>query len=101
MDTHPAFDPRTNGWRSAAACARSEDRDLFYPNGWQSRAAKTQVEEAKWFCRRCDVRNECLSEALANDEQYGIWGGLTTIERRDMVRRERAVRRLGRAAASS
>lgn len=100
MDRHPALDVRADGWRSAAECAGGGDKDLFYPNGWQSRAAKAQVEEAKWLCRRCSVRDECLSEALANNEQEGMWGGLTPTERRDLVKRNRVARRLGRTATS-
>jgi WhiB family redox-sensing transcriptional regulator len=33
-------------------------------------------------CLSCDVRVECLEYALANDERFGIWGGLSERERR-------------------
>jgi WhiB family redox-sensing transcriptional regulator len=35
----------------------------------------------------CDVRQECLEYALAHDERFGIWGGLSERERRRLKRR--------------
>ncbi len=29
----------------------------------------------------CEVRHECLEYALAHDERFGIWGGLSERER--------------------
>ena len=37
--------------------------------------------------RRCEVRSECLEYALANDERFGIWGGLSERERRKLKKR--------------
>jgi len=34
----------------------------------------------------CEVRSECLDYALANDERFGIWGGLSERERRKLRR---------------
>ena len=39
-------------------------------------------EEAKKICAGCPVKQECLEYALANREQYGVWGGMTFAERR-------------------
>ncbi|HEU4398845.1 MAG TPA: WhiB family transcriptional regulator [Actinomycetota bacterium] len=33
------------------------------------------------MCARCPVRELCASYALARQERYGIWGGLTEPER--------------------
>ena len=41
---------------------------------------------AKSICAACPVRQRCLEYAIAADERYGIWGGLTKDERR-MLRR--------------
>jgi hypothetical protein len=38
-------------------------------------------------CLSCDVRAECLEYALAHDERFGIWGGLSERERRRLKRR--------------
>ena len=39
------------------------------------------------MCTSCEVRAECLDYALANDERFGIWGGLSERERRKLKRR--------------
>lgn len=33
------------------------------------------IARAKEFCRGCDVRRECLADALARREPWGVWGG--------------------------
>jgi WhiB family redox-sensing transcriptional regulator len=38
--------------------------------------------EAKRICNVCPVRAECLEFALDTDQSAGIWGGLTTYQRR-------------------
>ena len=45
------------------------------------------TREAKRVCLSCDVRSECLEYALAHDERFGIWGGLSERERRRLKRR--------------
>jgi WhiB family redox-sensing transcriptional regulator len=42
--------------------------------------------EAKRICSGCEVRAECLEYALAHDERFGIWGGLSERERRRLRR---------------
>lgn len=73
-------------WRDKAAC-RNEDTELFFPVG-KGKAAKLQEEEAKAFCRRCDVHAECLQFALDMGAE-GVWGGLSEDERRSLGRRAR------------
>jgi WhiB family redox-sensing transcriptional regulator len=43
---------------------------------------RAREDKAKQICAVCEVRRECLDYALAAREVYGIWGGLTEIERR-------------------
>ena len=43
--------------------------------------------DAKKVCVGCEVRAECLEYALANDERFGIWGGLSERERRKLKKR--------------
>lgn len=45
------------------------------------------VEEAKQVCRSCMFRSECAAGATVRREDFGIWGGLTTKERRAALRR--------------
>jgi WhiB family redox-sensing transcriptional regulator len=58
---------------------------------WQERALCAQTDPEAFFpekvCLSCDVRSECLEYALAHDERFGIWGGLSERERRRLKRR--------------
>ena len=45
------------------------------------------TRDAKKVCTECEVKVECLEYALANDERFGIWGGLSERERRKLRRR--------------
>jgi WhiB family redox-sensing transcriptional regulator len=67
-------------WRHRSACL-VENPDLFFPIG-QAAPAMAQVEDAKRVCRRCDVREPCLSWALEAGLDHGVLGGLTEVERR-------------------
>ncbi|MFE9127022.1 WhiB family transcriptional regulator [Streptomyces sp. NPDC007148] len=75
-------------WRDHAACAREEDREIFFPKG-NSGPCLIIIAEAKAVCRRCPVAEYCLRSALETDEAFGIWGGLTEQERRKLKRRSR------------
>ena len=74
-------------WRTAAAC-RTEDPDLFFPNG-ETGPNLVQAEEAKAVCRTCPVMEACLQWALSSGQQAGVWGGTTEKERKSL-RRQRA-----------
>jgi WhiB family transcriptional regulator, redox-sensing transcriptional regulator len=62
-------------WTERALCAETDPEAFFPEKGGSTR-------EAKKVCLSCDVRNECLDYALAHDERFGIWGGLSERERR-------------------
>lgn len=53
-----------------------------YNTGYTTRIAKD-------LCNRCPVRTQCLEYSLANSEENGIWGGLTTKERQQLRRQAR------------
>lgn len=42
---------------------------------------KGDIAKQKEICGLCRVREMCLKYALANDEKYGVWGGLSRPER--------------------
>ncbi len=66
-------------WQVAARCAEV-DPEIFFPErGGSSKAARA-------VCNECTVRIECLRYALANREQFGIWGGTSERERRRLRR---------------
>lgn len=70
------------GWQSDALCAQTDPEAFFPEKGGSTR-------DAKKVCGACNVRAQCLEYALANDERFGIWGGLSERERRRL--RKRAV----------
>ncbi|SEE98401.1 WhiB family transcriptional regulator [Ruania alba] len=67
-------------WQERALCAQTDPEAFFPEKGGSTR-------EAKRVCVSCDVRAECLEYALAHDERFGIWGGLSERERRKLKRR--------------
>ena len=62
-------------WQERALCAQTDPEAFFPEKGGSTR-------EAKKVCVSCEVRSECLEYALAHDERFGIWGGLSERERR-------------------
>lgn len=71
-------------WRVRAAC-RHTDPELFFPEGIAGPALRT-ADQAKRVCARCLVQARCLNWALDHEAAFGIWGGLTEGERRDLRR---------------
>jgi hypothetical protein len=71
-----------------AAC-KDVDPEMFFPE--QGSKYKT-AEMAKEVCKSCVIKFDCLQTALEN-KYDGVWGGLTTVERDSLQRRERRVRR--------
>lgn len=66
-------------WKELAVCAQT-DPEIFFPDKGGS------TREAKAICQRCEVRDSCLEYALAGEERFGIWGGLSERERRRLKR---------------
>ena len=66
-------------WQERALCAQTDPEAFFPEKGGSTR-------EAKRICQGCEVRDECLEYALAHDERFGIWGGLSERERRRLKR---------------
>ena len=67
-------------WQADALCAQTDPEAFFPEKGGSTR-------EAKRICSSCEVASECLDYALANDERFGIWGGLSERERRKLRKR--------------
>ena len=77
---------RTPDWRLAAEC-RGPNGAWFYPPSRPERREERARREAKakLICSMCAVSRQCLDYALATHEQHGVWGGLTELERRELV----------------
>jgi WhiB family redox-sensing transcriptional regulator len=66
-------------WSARAACRATDPDALFVQGAAQNRA--------KALCAGCVVRTECLADALDNEVEFGVWGGMTERERRALLRR--------------
>ncbi|MEE1742240.1 WhiB family transcriptional regulator [Streptomyces sp. BE147] len=69
-------------WQETALCAQAGP-EFFFP------APGSSTREAKQLCNACEGRVACLEYALANDERFGVWGGLSEKEREHLRRVER------------
>lgn len=78
-DRFGGFQMQPLSWASGAKCLQAEPETFFPEKGGSTR-------EAKRICGQCAVKRECLEYALANDERFGIWGGLSERERRKLKR---------------
>lgn len=67
-------------WQTDALCSQTDPEAFFPEKGGSTR-------DAKRICTSCEVRQQCLEYALANDERFGIWGGLSERERRKLKKR--------------
>jgi WhiB family redox-sensing transcriptional regulator len=81
----PAIRPDPEDWHDLARCARPGVAvdDYFFPHKGGT------ARDAKRICQQCPVQEPCLKEALVlspADDEYGVRGGTTPKERRQMRR---------------
>ena len=77
--------PESSGdWAARSACRGTDPDELFVTGAAQHRA--------KAVCLGCPVRTECLADALDNQVEFGVWGGMTERERRAVLKRRPTVR---------
>jgi WhiB family redox-sensing transcriptional regulator len=70
-------------WIDYGACTVPGAPSMFPYEG-----DKHGIELAKNVCEGCSVVVECLFIAIARGEQWGIWGGMTTDERKTYRRKQ-------------
>ena len=82
LEGPPSASKKSHGWITDwtvwAACKGTDPDELFVQGKAQNRA--------KLICRGCPVRTECLADALDNGIEFGVWGGMTERERRELLR---------------
>lgn len=69
--------PGVDDWTLRAKCRGMQDQ--LFPEGADQKRARS-------VCVGCAVRSECLAEALDNRIEWGVWGGMTERERRQLLR---------------
>lgn len=67
-------------WQAEGICRQVDTGDMFFPDKGGS------TKEAKRVCAVCPVIEECREFALAHDERFGVWGGLSERERRQVLK---------------
>ncbi|WP_072803869.1 WhiB family transcriptional regulator [Rhodococcoides yunnanense] len=72
-------------WQLDAVCRGSSSDIFFSPSGEGRTARRQREDQAKVLCGQCPVISQCRRFALAANEPFGVWGGMTA--------RERALRR--------
>lgn len=70
-------------WMLTAPC-RGADAEVFYPDDEKDPQA---YREARLICSMCTHLDECLSYALENGIDTGMWGRTTPKQRRRYRRR--------------
>jgi WhiB family transcriptional regulator, redox-sensing transcriptional regulator len=68
----------TGNWRVSANCRNGDPERLFVTGAKQ--------RDARSVCRGCPVLTQCLSHALDERIEFGVWGGMTERDRRAMLR---------------
>ena len=63
---------------SEGLCKSADPDELFVSGAAQHQAAT--------ICRHCPVLQECAADALDNQIDYGVWGGMTERQRRALLK---------------
>ena len=73
-----AVEAEERAWVSKALCKDKDPDELFVPGAAQRKAAA--------ICRHCPVMQQCVADALDNQVEYGVWGGMTERQRRALLK---------------
>lgn len=76
-------------WQYQGACRNLDTEQFFHPEGERGGTRRRRDDAAKAICTQCPVITQCREYALAVQEPYGVWGGLTQEERRELIRQRR------------
>jgi len=66
---------------------RNAPLDWFYPD-------KGSFPIGKRICVKCEVSDECLQFALENEIRFGVWGGLTDFQRKQISKSQQSEREI-------
>lgn len=78
----------SRAWMDGASCTEVAP-DLFFADATDL----VNTKLAKKVCVDCRVIDQCLQYALENRMEYGVWGGLTVLERRSLLRKVKVPRK--------
>ena len=79
--------------QNQGACRELPSEMFFHPDGERGPRRANREATAKAVCATCPVIEACRKHALAVQEPYGIWGGLSEDDRTRIIEQnERASR---------
>jgi WhiB family redox-sensing transcriptional regulator len=76
------FDDSETAWMNDGNCRQYPPATFFPSDG-------VGVDRARKICATCAVKDQCLSYALENRIDHGVWGGTSERERRRILKRQR------------
>lgn len=74
-------------WQYDGACNGADPETFFSPESERGPRRHAREAGAKALCSVCPVIDACLEHALKVREPYGVWGGLNTGERGNLLAR--------------
>ena len=75
-------------WQYKGACRDLDPEAFFHPDGERGPRRRNRENAAKAVCATCPVIAACRAHALAVQEPYGIWGGLSEDDRAVILERQ-------------
>jgi WhiB family redox-sensing transcriptional regulator len=75
VDLYALIEQLHPAWHAEANC-REVETSMMFPHDSKG------VDRAKGVCVGCPVQGECREAALAFNQDYGVWGGMSERERR-------------------
>lgn len=73
-------------WQVHGLCRDTDSSVFFAPTQFEHKPEREAREaKAKAICERCPVRLPCLEWALATQEPFGVWGGYSEHERKQIL----------------
>ena len=75
-------------WQYQGACRDLDPEMFFHPDGERGPRRRNRENAAKAVCASCPVIAACRAHALAVQEPYGIWGGLSEDDRAVILERQ-------------
>ena len=72
-------------WQQSAACRGMNAVDFYSPHSEKRKARREREARARQVCTSCPVLETCAEFALRVREPYGVWGGLSEGERRELT----------------
>ena len=73
-------------WQLRGLCRGKDSSFFFCPDGERGPVRQRREARAKEVCFQCPVLERCREHALAVQEPYGVWGGLSESERDILIK---------------